>query len=42
MDPWNVIDMYVDLRERMGRFNSLYSSPFIVRVIKSRKMRWIG
>jgi len=24
----------------MRRFNELYSSPIIVRVIKSRRMRW--
>jgi hypothetical protein len=26
----------------MRNFNDLYSSPNIVRVIKSRRMRWVG
>ena len=25
-----------------GKLNDLYSSPNIVRVIKSRRMRWVG
>jgi hypothetical protein len=25
-----------------GELNDLYSSPTIVRVIKSRRMRWVG
>ena len=29
-------------RWRNGELNDLYSSPNIVRVIKSRRMRWAG
>jgi hypothetical protein len=25
-----------------GEFNNLYSSPYIIRMIKSRRMRWAG
>jgi hypothetical protein len=28
--------------EKIDEFHSLYSSPNIVRVIKSRRMRWAG
>jgi hypothetical protein len=45
-----VINLYMKLREENGpcrklhndELHSLYSSPNIVRVIKSRRMRWAG
>jgi hypothetical protein len=31
-----------DWRRLHGELNALYSSPNIIRVIKSREMRWAG
>jgi hypothetical protein len=29
-------------REEMGKLHDLYASPNVIRVIKSRRMRWAG
>jgi hypothetical protein len=38
----NIMCAYINLLRYNEQLNDLYSSPIILRVIKSRRMRWAG